>query len=180
MSTPTNNNFAPPRSAVADVSAGNSSFEKATRASRFGATLIDGLLFVIPFAPSYFAAFSHLGAGGLAHSGAFGFWRAVIATGAPFWAGVVIDLVLIAITTVLVHRNGQTIGKKLLGIKVVRTDGSRATLARIFWLRYFANSLIILIPMVGRFYSLIDSLMIFGESRRCCHDHIADTIVVRA
>jgi uncharacterized RDD family membrane protein YckC len=180
MSTPSNNHFAPPRSAVADISAENSSFEKASRASRLGATLVDGFLFGIPFTPSYTAAFSQLGTSGLAHSGAFGFWRAVIATGMPFWAGASIDLVLIAITTVLVHRSSQTIGKKLLGIKVVRPDGSRATLARIFWLRYLVNTLIILIPTAGGLYSLVDSLMIFGDARRCCHDHIADTIVVRA
>ena len=35
----------------------------------------------------------------------------------------------------LVQRNAQTIGKKLMGIKVARKDGSRATLARIFLLR---------------------------------------------
>jgi uncharacterized RDD family membrane protein YckC len=29
-------------------------------------------------------------------------------------------------------------------------------------------------------YGLIDSLLIFRESRRCLHDNIADTIVVKA
>jgi hypothetical protein len=34
--------------------------------------------------------------------------------------------------------------------------------------------------VLGGFYSLIDALVIFGDARRCCHDYIADTIVVRA
>ena len=40
----------------------------------------------------------------------------------------------------------QTIAKKLIGIKVVRSDGSRATVGRIFWLRNVVNTLITLIP----------------------------------
>lgn len=80
----------------------------------------------------------------------------------------------------LVHRNGQTIGKKSLGIKVVRKNGPRATLARIFWLRYALDTLIKLIPLLGSFYILADRLVIFGAAKRCCHDYIADTIVAGA
>ena len=40
----------------------------------------------------------------------------------------------------LVKRNSQTIGKKLVGIKVVRSDGSHASLGRIFWLRNVVNA----------------------------------------
>ena len=94
--------------------------------------------------------------------------------------GTLIVLVLLVITTMLVYRNGQTIGKKLVGIKVARTDGSRASLARIFWLRYLLNSVFMWVPFLGGIYFLIDSCMIFGEQRRCCHDYLADTIVIRA
>jgi uncharacterized RDD family membrane protein YckC len=84
------------------------------------------------------------------------------------------------ITTRLVAKNGQSIGKRLIGIKVVRTDGSRASFARIFLLRNVVNSLPNLLPYVGWLYQLIDPLMIYQESRQCLHDKIADTIVVRA
>jgi uncharacterized RDD family membrane protein YckC len=180
MSTPSNNNFAPPRSVVADVPAEDSSLEKASRVSRLGAVILDGLLFGVPFIPSYWAVFTTMGISATVRPTPWGIWAAAAATGAMFWAATLIALVLIAITTLFVYRNGQTIGKKLLGIKVVRTDGARASLARIFWLRYLANTLLMLVPVIGGFYSLIDPLMIFGEARRCCHDYIADTIVVRA
>jgi uncharacterized RDD family membrane protein YckC len=85
-----------------------------------------------------------------------------------------------AITVVLVQRNGQTIGKKLLGIKVVRSDGSKASLGRIFWLRNVIFLIVGLVPLVGVVLVLLDLLMIFGEARQCLHDRIADTIVVRA
>jgi uncharacterized RDD family membrane protein YckC len=80
------------------------------------------------------------------------------------------------ITLLLVARYGQTMAKRLLEIRVVRADGSQASLGRIFWLRNVVNTLLRVIPL----YGLIDSLFIFGERRQCIHDLIADTIVVRA
>lgn len=83
------------------------------------------------------------------------------------------------ITAWLVAANGQSIGKRLVGIKVVRTDGSRASFARIFFLRNVVNALPNLLPYVGWLYQLVDPLLIYQDSRQCLHDRIADTIVVR-
>ncbi|MEA3177763.1 MAG: hypothetical protein QOI59_1286 [Gammaproteobacteria bacterium] len=83
------------------------------------------------------------------------------------------------ITAWFVAANGQSIGKRLVGIKVVRTDGSRASFARIFVLRNVVNGLPNLLPYVGWLYQLVDPLLIYQESRQCLHDRIADTIVVR-
>jgi uncharacterized RDD family membrane protein YckC len=178
VSTP--NNYAPPQSIVADVSSSDLPFEKATRLSRLGAVVLDALIFSIPLTPSYFSQFS-----AMAHSrpkafNYFAFWAGMVSTGISFYVGMLIVVALIVITTVLVYRNGQTIGKKLVGIKVARTDGSRASLARIFWLRYLLNTMIMYVPFLGALYALVDACMIFCEQRRCCHDYIADTIVIRA
>lgn len=89
-------------------------------------------------------------------------------------------LIVVIIDLDLLYRNGQSIGKKLMGIKIVREDGSRCALWRIVFLRIFVNALPGYIPIAGRFYSIIDCLFIFGASRRCIHDYIAETIVVRA
>ena len=81
------------------------------------------------------------------------------------------------ITTLLVARYGQTMAKRVLDIKVVRSDGSQASLGRIFWLRNVVGIFVLsLIPL----YFFIDSLLIFGERRQCVHDLVADTIVVKA
>jgi uncharacterized RDD family membrane protein YckC len=72
------------------------------------------------------------------------------------------------------------VGKKLAGIRIVRSDGSRAGLRRIFLLRSVVPGVFGAIPLIGPFFSLIDTLFIFGEERRCVHDLIADTIVVNA
>ena len=79
------------------------------------------------------------------------------------------------LTVKYVKENGQTIAKRIVGIKVIRTDGSAASLGRIFWLRNVVNGLLGVIPL----YNLIEVLFIFGEGRQCLHDKIADTIVVR-
>jgi uncharacterized RDD family membrane protein YckC len=83
------------------------------------------------------------------------------------------------VTAWFVAANGQSIGKRLVGIKVVRTDGSPASFARIFLLRNVVNGLPNLLPYIGWLYQLVDPLLIYQDSRQCLHDRIADTIVVR-
>jgi len=174
------NNYAPPKSAVADL-ADSGDAEMAARASRFLASFVDGLVVTVPFIPSYVAAAPGILAltrGG--HGTAAAIWSELAQTGTPFYGGLLVLAILLGIAAVLVRRNGQSIGKKCLGIKDVRTDGSRASFGRIFGLRYFVNTLLTMIPLIGGIYALVDILMIFGSSKRCCHDYIADTIVVRA
>ena len=85
------------------------------------------------------------------------------------------------ITAWLVATNGQTIGKRMVGIKVVRTNGSPASFGRIFLLRNVVSTLPAFLPFIGLLYQLvIDPIFIFQDSRRCLHDLIADTTVVRS
>jgi uncharacterized RDD family membrane protein YckC len=178
MVTPADNNFAPPKSFVADVADSTEDLQKASRGSRLGAVFIDGLLFSLPFLPAYLAAMPAIVQRGTRNP--LSIWSAVAATGGWFYFAICAGLITAAITATLVHTNGQTIGKKWLGIKVVRKDGSRASLGRIFWLRYLLSTVIGIIPMIGSLYGLVDALFIFGDARRCVHDHLADTIVIRA
>jgi hypothetical protein len=52
--------------------------------------------------------------------------------------------------------------------------------SRIIWLRNFVIWLLSLVPLLGAVVALLDVLFIFGESRQCLHDKIADTIVIKA
>ena len=183
METPANN-YAPPKSHVADVS-DSSGPEKAGRGVRLGCAMLDGLILGAPFIPAYIKSLPALLQYAQTHGGKpvnpLVLYSTLFA-GAPFWyaAAFAVALPLWGLTIYWVHKYGQTIGKKWLGIKVVRKDGSRAGFARIFWLRNFVNFIIAFIPLIGALFSLIDPLFIFGGERRCVHDLIADTIVVKA
>ena len=75
----------------------------------------------------------------------------------------------------LLSVEGQTIGKSLMKIKIVREeDGSNPGFYHAVFLRYFLPMLMSMVPLLG----LIDILYIFREDRRCIHDHLADTIVI--
>lgn len=105
--------------------------------------------------------------------------------GPDLWATGLVNLAIGFITFVVLHgyllaSRGQTIGKVALGIRIVRTDGSRASLGRLLGLRYGIGSAAMAIPVVGNVYAIVDALLIFRQSRRCLHDNIADTIVVKA
>lgn len=179
-----NNSYAPPKSTVADIGPGIGEFELASRGTRLGAAVADTVIILVGWIPAMIAAGRSIGLAALGTRGSPAYNAAVVSAfgAAGRWVilGALIQVALLIVTVVLVHRNGQTIGKKWLGIKVVRSDGSRASLGRIFWLRNVVNGLPSILPVVGKIYVLIDSLFICGEAQRCIHDHIADTIVVQA
>lgn len=155
------NPYAAPEAAVEDVGSfepGDLESQKAGRGKRLGASLIDTFLMCLWIVPAVMTV--RYGTQG---------WL-VLAGG--------VALLQVVINCLLLHHNGQTIGKLALKIKVVRTDGSRIGLGRIILLRFLPIGLLGAIPVVGRFVGLVDSLMIFGTERRCLHDQIADTIVI--
>src|SRR5262249_44460352 len=144
----------------------------ADRGTRLGATLLDGVIFAgMVYVPLIVGAVIVPAAAGATGGDAV----------PPAFAGA--GLITVArplawcwFTIKYVRENGQSIAKRMLGIKVVRSDGTSITLGRIFWMRNFLNALISIVP----FYGLLDALFIFGESRQCLHDKLADTIVVKA
>lgn len=79
----------------------------------------------------------------------------------------------------LLATKGQTIGKMAVGTQIVDAQtGKLIPLIPLFLKRNFSIQVLALIPIVGNFIALIDSLMIFRENRRCLHDDIAGTKVV--
>ena len=81
---------------------------------------------------------------------------------------------------VLLSTRGQTIGKIFLGIKIVRDQSQdTAKFVHAFLLRSFVPWLIQAIPLIGGLFALVDSLFIFGADKKCLHDRIASTSVVK-
>jgi uncharacterized RDD family membrane protein YckC len=96
------------------------------------------------------------------------------------------DLLLLGSLVVMVIQiwwlttRGQTIGKRALGIRIVRaSDGENPGFLFAVALRYAVPSLISFIPLIGFIFSLTDILFIFRSDRRCLHDLIAGTRVVK-
>jgi uncharacterized RDD family membrane protein YckC len=177
MASNLGNQYAPPKSAVADI-ADEKGAQLASRIARLAAVTLDGLLGFSGFAPAYVQNFAQIARA--AGNNPLSVWVSLAKTGGWFYLGASVALIVLIIDLILLARNGQTIGKKLLGIKVVRVDGTPVTLFRVFFLRYVCNTFLSLIPLLGSIYGLADSLMIFGEKRRTIHDYIADTIVIKA
>jgi uncharacterized RDD family membrane protein YckC len=169
------NPYAAPGAVVEDAHAfsGNDlEARKASRGKRLAAVLLDDLMFGVCAAPFLYTAFQSYSAkmhGQTFVPSSFGALTAI--------CGLLI-LVLCIVNLVLLAQNGQSLGKRILNIKIVRNDGSRCGFARIFFLRYMPIGLLGLIPYVGRFVGLVDALMIFGSEKRCLHDLTGDTIVV--
>lgn len=90
-------------------------------------------------------------------------------------------LALLVITQiVLLCLRSQTIGKMLLGLQIVDiVNEEPGGPLRAFLLRAFIPSLIEIIPLLGFLFWVVDSCFIFREDRRCIHDLIAGTKVVR-
>lgn len=77
------------------------------------------------------------------------------------------------------QKNGQTLGKKFVGIRITTLDDRIPELWRLMVLRYGSIWLLSSIPVIGDLLYMVDVLFIFRADRRCVHDHIAATKVVR-
>ncbi len=85
-------------------------------------------------------------------------------------------LAVLTIQAVLLVRYGQTVGKKVRDIRIVRQlDGQNGGFMTNVMLRCVMNQALRFFP----FYGIIDILFIFSPRNRCLHDRLAGTLVVR-
>ncbi len=176
------NPFAPPATDIeaagaAPVAAAD--LNLATRWQRFGGAFVDGLIFLAAIGPAVGGLTwdSFVKAGQMKSPLAFytmaGRWGAV--------AGVLLLAMNVVNWTLLVRR-GQTLGKIVAGTRVVMLDGTRAPFAKVValrvWVFYFPSYIPGLNRLVGML-GLVDVLFIFRADRRCLHDQLAGTKVVR-
>ncbi|WP_346332228.1 RDD family protein [Prosthecobacter sp. SYSU 5D2] len=76
-------------------------------------------------------------------------------------------------------QQGQTLGKKLLNLKIVRRDGRPADRMHIITKRLLPVWLVGAIPYLGALVLLADALCIFRPGRNTLHDDLAETKVIQ-
>ncbi|MGY1521775.1 RDD family protein [Luteimonas sp. A482] len=160
------NPYGSPEAVVADLGDTN----LAGRGERLGAAIIDTLILLVILVPLMFVG---------------GYWQVAMSGGGeiPFgtallWAAVGFA-VFVAVQWVPLNANGQTWGKRMLGIRIVDMDGDKPPIGRLIGLRYLPVQLVTNVPVVGMVLALVNVLLIFRGDRRCGHDLIAGTQVVK-
>jgi uncharacterized RDD family membrane protein YckC len=154
---------APEVAAHAPIHASYGEKALATRGSRLAAQFVDGLLFLAIYIPLFFAP-------------AMGAESKAAVVGSSM-AMLLIFFGLAVLQIFFLSRDGQTIGKKAMKIRIVRyDDGGNPGFVKAVLLRAIVNGFIGIIP----FYPLVDILFIFGAEQRCIHDLLAGTKVVQA
>ncbi|GEP41029.1 RDD family protein [Brevifollis gellanilyticus] len=87
------------------------------------------------------------------------------------------SLALLIYNLIRLSTHGQSLGKKWMGIRIASfEDNSNAGFVKAVILRAIVNGLIgAFVP----FYGLVDVFFVFREDRRCIHDLLAGTHVVK-
>ena len=145
--------------------------ELASIGRRFGAIFLDGLIVGLPLMAVLFAIFSMLGLfnsfpGGKTSD--FGlFWTM---EGVIFLAAFV---VWVLYEGLMLSRNGQTLGKRAMHVRVVSAEGGPLSQGQAFG-RAALRQVIGIVPCLG----LVNYLTAFGQQRTCIHDMAARTRVI--
>ncbi len=143
--------------------------ELADRGTRFVAAFVDGLIaiaYAVPIAYllgtfEYVTKGVNPPIGTLVASSVLGF------------------IAFLAIHGYFLKRDGQTLGKKMTGIRITNLDNKVPEFAPMILLRYLPLAVVSLIPVIGAFFPFVDVLFIFRKDRRCIHDLLAGTKVIK-
>lgn len=159
------NPYEAPKSIVADKPQPG---ELAGRGQRFGAALIDGIIGIGLSLPVMWG---------------LGTWE-YMKQGAIPMSVVVMSFVLGLVMFLAAHgyflkTYGQTIGKKVLAIRIVDLENRVPEFWKLVGLRYLPIMVVSSIPAIGGLLVIVDVLFIFRSDRRCVHDMMAGTRVVR-
>ncbi len=164
------NPYAPPQSNI--VPAGNPDEVQrlASPWQRLGASLLDTLIVMVVFLPIMWLSgyFTRT----MERAGKGGSWDPE----QLLWA-VIGFAIMLALNWSHLGR-GQTIGKGIVKLRIVRKNGAPAERSHIILKRILPLQLIAQVPLLGALICFIDSLCIFRSQHNTLHDDIADTKVI--
>jgi len=88
-------------------------------------------------------------------------------------------VVFLLVQGYFLNASGQTIGKKILGTKIVTMDNQKPEFVKLILLRYLSIQAISQIPILGTIFGFVNVIFIFfGDQRQCLHDKFAGTKVI--
>ena len=132
----------------------------ASRGNRFAGSVVDGLLYFVALIPGMILAAS-------------------ASDDMLIGLSVIIPMLLLAcVQWYLIATTGQSIAKRWLGMKIIKTSGEDVDFVSGVLLRSWVVGFINVIPVVGSIFPLLDALFIFGDEHRTLHDMIAGTKVI--
>jgi len=139
----------------------------ASRGKRLVARIIDALLIGIPI--------------GLIMGLSFGGWNSVD-DGRTYAQEAVYTVVYLLYEGLMLTRSGQTVGKKLMRIRVAMLANGAVPHGSPGWVRVVVYHLPPLIPCLGSLFWLVNVLFCTWDKpfRQCLHDKAAKTVVVEA
>jgi uncharacterized RDD family membrane protein YckC len=141
----------------------------ATRGERLGAAMIDGLIQLAVIVPLQFAFGVYAG-----------FPNVRLSVVQQVTWGVAGFAFYFAVNGYFLFKSAQTVGKKLLRLQIVNfADGAPTPGSKILFARVLPITLAGQIPVVGIWLTFVDGAFIFRAERRCVHDLIAGTKVVK-
>ncbi|GAB5557895.1 MAG: hypothetical protein SchgKO_21080 [Schleiferiaceae bacterium] len=154
--------------------------ELASRGSRLAAAIVDSII-LMPI--SFFVMYFYLDISYyLEQSDSDEFLEMLM--GFDFYDTLLVSLPsilgYIVINYFTMEKYGQSLGKRLLNIKMVTLEDDLPSIRSLVVERYLLIQGIGMVPGVGGLFALVDVLLIFGKERRCIHDIIARTKVVKA
>ncbi|MES9873692.1 MAG: RDD family protein [Candidatus Sedimenticola sp. 6PFRAG7] len=79
----------------------------------------------------------------------------------------------------ILDSSGQTFGKRLMKIRIVALDGSRAPFFKLLFIRYLPFALTLSIPYIGPLVMAALAVTVFRNGQQGFHDRLAGTYVIR-
>jgi len=164
------NPYAPPQSNIIPASTSDSIERLASPWRRLGASLLDSLIMSVITLPllwfsGYFTRIMERASKGYSWSPEQLLWAVV---------GFVI---MLALNWNHLGR-GQTIGKGIMELRIVRKNGTPAERSHIILKRILPLHLIAQLPVLGGLFAIVDALLIFRSQHNTIHDDIAETKVI--
>ena len=152
----------------------------AERSTRLAANFIDNVIAAVACLPGGLlfgaAALQSLLSGRLPSSEEVNVGQLLLGIGLLAAAVLTVAIVQLWMLT----KRGQTLGKRMLDIRIVRhADDGNPGFASAVLLRAIVPGVIGAMPYLGVIFALVDICFIFRADRRCLHDLIAGTKVVK-